>query len=225
MQSPGVTNYLSCALLDTELYPLAREMKDPRDVISSAGGPHVAMAMFSQSLFGRISAWFTTFVILALAALAALAGFRWVAIGLVVLVIWTVAGRILHGRRSRTISPTHSRRWIESSRNSILMVADALTILNRTRVFDYATAHRLPAIYEYDFFVRDGGLMSYGPDFKESFERAASLVDRIFKGAKPADLPFDDPTKYLFVVNLKTAKSIGLELPPNLLALADEVIE
>jgi putative tryptophan/tyrosine transport system substrate-binding protein len=109
--------------------------------------------------------------------------------------------------------------------DSILMVADALTILNRTRVFDCATAHRLPAIYEYDFFVRDGGLMSYGPDFKESFERTASLVDRIFKGAKPADLPFEEPTKYLFVVNLKTAKSIGLELPPNLLALADEVIE
>jgi hypothetical protein len=103
VQSPGVTNYLSCALLDTELYPLAREMKDPRDVISSAGGPHVAMAMFSQSLFGRISAWFTTFVILALAALAALAGFRWVAIGLAVLVIWTVAGRILHGRRVKKV--------------------------------------------------------------------------------------------------------------------------
>jgi putative tryptophan/tyrosine transport system substrate-binding protein len=109
--------------------------------------------------------------------------------------------------------------------DSILMVADALTILNRTRVFDYATAHRLPAIYEYDFFVRDGGLMSYGPDFKESFERAASLVDRILKGAKPTDLPFEEPTKYLFVVNLKTAKSISLELPPTLLALADEVIE
>ena len=90
---------------------------------------------------------------------------------------------------------------------------------------DYAAAHRLPTIYEFDFFVRDGGLMSYGADFKESFERAASLVDRIFKGAKPADLPFEEPTRYLFVVNLNTAKSIGLELPPNLLALADEVIE
>jgi hypothetical protein len=106
--------------------------------------------------------------------------------------------------------------------DSILMVTDALTVLNRARVFDYATAHRLPAIYEYDFFVRDGGLMSYGPDFKQSFERAASLVDRIFKGARPADLPFEEPTKYLFVVNLKTAKSIGLELPPNLIALADK---
>ena len=67
--------------------------------------------------------------------------------------------------------------------------------------------------------------MSYGADFMESFERAASLVDRIFRGTNPANLPFEEPTKYLFVVNLKTAKSIGLELPPNLLALADEVIE
>ena len=92
-------------------------------------------------------------------------------------------------------------------------------------MFDYAAAHRLPAIYEFDFYVRDGGLMSYGADFKESFERAASLVDLIFKGAKPADLPLEEPTRYLFVVNLKAAKSIGLELPPTLLALADEVIE
>ena len=109
--------------------------------------------------------------------------------------------------------------------DSILMVADALTVLNRKRVYDYALAHRLPAFYEYDFFVRDGGLMSYGADFKESFERAASLVDRIFKGAKPADLPFEEPTRYLFVINLKAAKAIGLELSPTVLALADEVIE
>ena len=109
--------------------------------------------------------------------------------------------------------------------DSILMVADALTVLNRKRVYDYALAHRLPAFYEYEFFVRDGGLMSYGADFKESFERAASLVDRIFNGAKPADLPFEEPTRYLFVINLKAAKAIGLELSPTVLALADEVIE
>jgi putative tryptophan/tyrosine transport system substrate-binding protein len=109
--------------------------------------------------------------------------------------------------------------------DSILMVADTLTILNRGRVYDYANANRLPAFYEYDFFVRDGGLMSYGADFKESFERAASLVDRIFKGAKPADLPFEEPTHYLFVINLKAAKAIGLEIPANVVALADEVIE
>lgn len=109
--------------------------------------------------------------------------------------------------------------------DAILMVADSLTVLNRKRVYDYAAAQRLPAFYEYDFFVRDGGLMSYGADFRESFDRAASLVDRIFKGAKPADLPFEEPTHYVFAINLKTAKSIGLELPPNVLALADEVIE
>jgi putative ABC transport system substrate-binding protein len=105
------------------------------------------------------------------------------------------------------------------------MVSDSLTMLNRRRVFDYAATHRLPAIYEYDQLVHEGGLMSYGPDLKESFERAAAMVDQIFKGAKPADLPFEQPTRYLFVINLKTAKSIGLELPPTLLALADEVIE
>jgi putative ABC transport system substrate-binding protein len=109
--------------------------------------------------------------------------------------------------------------------DAILMVSDALTLLNRKRVIDYAAAHRLPAIFESDPYVRDGGLMSYGADLKESYERAASLVDRIFKGAKPADLPFEEPTRYLFVVNLKTAKSIGLEFPPTVLALADEVIE
>src|ERR1700688_3114168 len=109
--------------------------------------------------------------------------------------------------------------------DAILMVADSLTTLNRRRVFEFAAAKKLPAIYEYDFLVRDGGLMSYGPDLTESFERAAALVDRIFKGAKPADLPFEQPTRYLFVLNLKTAKSIGLEIPPTLLALADEVIE
>lgn len=109
--------------------------------------------------------------------------------------------------------------------DAILMVSDALTILNRKRVYDYAAAHRLPAIYESAAFVRDGGLMSYGADLKESLGRAASLVDRIFKGARPADLPFEEPTRYLFVINLKTAKSIDLELPPKVLALADEVIE
>jgi putative tryptophan/tyrosine transport system substrate-binding protein len=109
--------------------------------------------------------------------------------------------------------------------DAILMVSDSLTMLNRQRVFDYAAAHRLPAIYEYDSLVREGGLMSYGPDLKESFERAAAMVDRIFRGTRPGDLPFEQPTRYPFVINLKTAKSIGLEFPPTLLALADEVIE
>ena len=109
--------------------------------------------------------------------------------------------------------------------DAILMVSDSLTVLNRKRVFDYAGQHHIPALYEYDVMVHDGGLMSYGPDLKESVERAADLAARIFKGAHPADLPFEQPTRYPFVVNLKTAKATGIELPVNLVALADEVIE
>jgi putative ABC transport system substrate-binding protein len=109
--------------------------------------------------------------------------------------------------------------------DAILMVSDSLTLLNRKRVFDYAAQHRLPAIYEQDFIARDGGLMSYGADQKESFDRAAALVTKIFQGAKPADLPFELPTRYLLVVNLKTAKATGINLPPDFVALADEVIE
>jgi putative tryptophan/tyrosine transport system substrate-binding protein len=109
--------------------------------------------------------------------------------------------------------------------DAILMVSDSLTTLNRKRVFTYAAAKHLPAIYEYDPLVRDGGLMSYGPDLKECFERAAAKVDRIFKGARPAELPFEQPTRYRFLINVSTAKAIGIEIPPTLLALADEVIE
>ena len=109
--------------------------------------------------------------------------------------------------------------------DAILMVTDSLTVLNRKRVFEYAAAHRLPAIYEFDFLVRDGGLMSYGPDFDENFARVAALVDRILKGTKPADLPFEQPTRFKFAINVKTAKALGLEVPTALLATADEVID
>ena len=94
--------------------------------------------------------------------------------------------------------------------DAILMVTDSLTILNRKRVFEFAAAHRLPAIYEFDFLVREGGLMSYGPDQDETFDRVAALVDRILKGAKPAELPFEQPTRFRFVFNLRTARSLGL---------------
>jgi putative tryptophan/tyrosine transport system substrate-binding protein len=108
---------------------------------------------------------------------------------------------------------------------AILMVSDSLTLLNRKRVIQYAATHRIPAIYEADNIVQDGGLMSYGADEHESFSRAAALVDRIFKGAKPADLPVEQPTRYLFVINMKTAKAMNLSVPNNLAALADRVIE
>ena len=110
--------------------------------------------------------------------------------------------------------------------DAILLVADVLTNLNRKRVFDYAAAHHIPALYEYDIpWVHDGGLMSYGPDLQESYERAAALTARIFNGARPADLPFEEPTRYKLVINLKVAKVTGIELPVNFVALADEVIE
>jgi len=109
--------------------------------------------------------------------------------------------------------------------DALLMVSDLLTNVNAKRVFDYTNRRGIPAIYEYDALARDGGLMSYGPDLNQSFDRAASMVDRIFKGANPGELPFEQPTRYLFVLNLKTAKSMKLEVPPSLLALADEVIE
>ena len=109
--------------------------------------------------------------------------------------------------------------------DAILMVSDSLTLLNRKRVIDFAAERRLPAIYEADSIVRDGGLMSYGADVRESFDRAAALVDRIFKGVKPSDLPVEQPTRYLLVINLKTAKAMNLSVPNTLLALADEVVE
>jgi putative ABC transport system substrate-binding protein len=109
--------------------------------------------------------------------------------------------------------------------DAILMVTDALTILNHKRVFAFAAAHRLPAIYEFEFLVRDGGLMSYGPDQAETYDLAAALADRILKGAAPADLPLEEPTRFVLAVNLKTARAIGLTLPPAILARADEVIE
>ena len=109
--------------------------------------------------------------------------------------------------------------------DAILMVTDSLTLLNRKRVFDFALQHKVPAIYEQDFMARDGGLMSYGADARESFDRAADLAARIFQGAKPADLPVEIPTRYLFVINMKTAKAMDFAVPNNVLSLADEVIE
>jgi putative ABC transport system substrate-binding protein len=109
--------------------------------------------------------------------------------------------------------------------DAILMVSDVLTAVNLKRVLGFADSHKLPAIYEYDRYVRDGGLMSYGPDQVELAERAAKLAIHILKGTKPADLPVEEPTQYRLVINLKAAKVLDLAIPPSLLARADEVIE
>jgi ABC-type uncharacterized transport system substrate-binding protein len=109
--------------------------------------------------------------------------------------------------------------------DAILMVTDILTVLNRKRVIEYAEKNRLPAIYEFAFLAHDGGLMAYGPDTDAVFDRAAGLADRILKGAKPADLPLELPTRFQFAVNLKTAKAIDLTIPESILLRADDVIE
>jgi putative ABC transport system substrate-binding protein len=109
--------------------------------------------------------------------------------------------------------------------DAILMVSDALTTLNRRRVIDYSLARRIPAIYETDSIVRAGGLMSYGGDRAEIFQRAGALLDRILRGADPGELPFEVPTKYLFVVNMAVARTLSLVFSPTLLARADEMIE
>jgi putative tryptophan/tyrosine transport system substrate-binding protein len=115
--------------------------------------------------------------------------------------------------------------FARGSNAGLIVTSSTSAIGHRKRIVDLAARHRLPAVYPYGYFVTDGGLISYGPDQVDSFRRAAGYVDRILKGEKPADLPVQAPTKYELVINLKTAKALGLVVPPTLLARADEVIE
>jgi ABC-type uncharacterized transport system substrate-binding protein len=108
--------------------------------------------------------------------------------------------------------------------DALLVVMDPFTSLHQKRILEFAAKNQLPAMYERTDLVDAGGLMSYGPPLSEIFRRAAYYVDRILKGAKPADLPVEQPTKFELVINLKTAKQIGLTIPPNVLARADRVI-
>jgi ABC-type uncharacterized transport system substrate-binding protein len=115
--------------------------------------------------------------------------------------------------------------FARSANGGLIVSASALTAVHRNLIITLAARHKLPAVYWDRFFVTGGGLISYGPDSIDPHRRAAGYVDRILKGAKPADLPVQAPTKYELAINLKTAKALGLTVPPMLLARTDAVIE
>ena len=115
--------------------------------------------------------------------------------------------------------------FARSSNGSLIVTPSGFASVNRDLIITLAARHRLPAVYFGRYFVNSGGLISYGNDIVDQYRRAAGYVDRILRGEKPADLPVQAPTKYELVINLKTAKALGLEIPPTLLARADEVIE
>jgi ABC-type uncharacterized transport system substrate-binding protein len=115
--------------------------------------------------------------------------------------------------------------FARSSNGGLIVTASALSVVHGELIVTLAARHKLPAVFYRRYFVTSGGLISYGPDIVDQQRRAAGYVDRILKGEKPADLPVQLPTKYELVINLKTAKTLGLEIPPMLLARADEVIE
>ena len=108
---------------------------------------------------------------------------------------------------------------------AFIVLADRIFLHNRGRIVDFAVRNRLPAVYAYRELVEAGGLMSFGPNYADMHRRAATFVDKILKGAKPADLPVEQPTKFELLINLKTAKALGLTIPPSVLLRAEEIIQ
>jgi putative ABC transport system substrate-binding protein len=109
--------------------------------------------------------------------------------------------------------------------DALVLIGDRLTLPHGEQTAEFATQNRIPSMFDRPYLVKAGGLMSYGADEDEQWRRTALIVDKIFKGAKPADLPMEQPTKFKFVINLRTAKALGLTIPPSLLVLADEVVQ
>jgi putative ABC transport system substrate-binding protein len=124
------------------------------------------------------------------------------------------------GEIERTITA-----FARGSKDGLIVTGSPSAEVHRELIIKLVARHKLPAVYPNRSFVIAGGLLSYGPDVIDQYRRAAGYIDRILKGEKPADLPVQAPTKYELVINLKTAKALGLTIPPALLARADEVIE
>jgi putative tryptophan/tyrosine transport system substrate-binding protein len=129
----------------------------------------------------------------------------------------------LEVRRAEDLAPAFAS--LNDRAQALYVCTDPLTVINRMSINTLASAARLPAVYGVRDLVVAGGLMSYGADFADQFRRTADLTDKILHGTKPGDIPVEQPTKFDFVINLKTAKALGINVPPTLLALADEVIE
>jgi putative ABC transport system substrate-binding protein len=109
--------------------------------------------------------------------------------------------------------------------DALIVLSDAFATFHRARIADLAAKSRLPAMYGHRLYAEAGGLVSYGPELSDLFRRAASFVDKILKGAKPADLPVEQPTRFELVINLRTAKALGLTIPQSVLIRADHVIQ
>ena len=132
--------------------------------------------------------------------------------------------QLLDVRKPEDIAPAFAAATAQPA-GALLVSIDALIQANQRTILELAAKHRLPAIYPTREFVENGGLMAYGVSYPDLYRRAATYIDKIFKGAKPADLPIEQPTRFELAINPKTAKALGLEVPPTLLARADEVIE
>jgi putative tryptophan/tyrosine transport system substrate-binding protein len=113
----------------------------------------------------------------------------------------------------------------KAAAQAFVVLTDPILFSQRKRIIEFANRNRLPAVYFFQGFVQEGGLMSYGPSDADLYRRAADYVDKILKGTRPGDLPVEQPTKFDLVINLTTARALGLTIPPTLLAIADQVIE
>jgi putative ABC transport system substrate-binding protein len=201
--------------------------------VRSLSRPGGNITGFTQFEYGLAAKWFE--LLREIAPRAQRVGVIREAVAQIGVALWAVIG-VAAGPLGVELSPLDVRNaaseiertiseFAREPNGSVIVVVSTVSTIHRDLIVALAARHKLPVIYPYRFFVEAGGLMSYGPNLADGYRRTATYVDRVLKGEKPADLPVQAPTKYELVLNLKTAKTLGLEIPPTLLARADEVIE